>query len=203
MNVKTNYLAFCFFSLYFLLTSGSCKNVQDHESGNTEERSSIEQSHKSDSLKQREQLLKILGDTVPKKRASDLTTNYLNTLNAAAKEDSAKSVYFSKSELDAFAQDILDAGLCSADSIGFRLYFAKYKANDTASSFPGQMTIVIRATCNGKDIPHQINGQGVETTYVAYDFGDVCPPRCDLKNPGLKKKDGSYNTNGNCNGCPQ
>jgi hypothetical protein len=200
MYIKIDIRTLCICLCFSLIAISSCKENSQNSQETLREAPTADLPADSTSGQNEAITLTTLGNPIDAVRAKELTDNYWNTLSSTTRDDDAKSVYFTKSELDIFAQNIIDSSLCTMDEIGFRFYFAKYEPTDTI--FPGQHTIVIRATCSGKDIAHRIIG-GRERGNVAYDFGDVCPPRCDLDKPKDKKKDGTYNVSGNCNGCPQ
>jgi hypothetical protein len=201
MYIKIDIRTLCICLCFSLIAISSCKENSQNSQETLREAPTADLPADSTSGQNEVITLTKLGNPVGAVRAKELTDNYWNTLSSATRDDDAKSVYFTKAELDVFAQNIINAQLCTQESIGYRFYFAKYKPNDTTTPFRGQHTIVIRATCDGKDIPHQIVSD-IENVHVAYDFGDVCPPRCDLANPSTVHQNGRYNVNGNCIGCP-
>ncbi len=151
---------------------------------------------------------KIQGRGIRAAEADVITKQYYTEQDAIANNGNySKSVYFKASELQDFLDAIVETNkelsLCTAEELGVRIYFAKYPQVSTTYPYPGQQTVVLRATCDGKDIRHQINQDESETVFVAYNFGDVCPPRCVPGSTTNYPNAGKYNINGNCVGCPQ
>lgn len=144
---------------------------------------------------------RLLGASIDSTAAGIITRNYYEAIPASMKDLAAKSVYFETNEILNFIDQIRNANLCTG-TLGFRVYFAKYP-NNPSYPYPGQQTVILRATCDGRDLPHQVTAAG-ETVKVAYNYGDVCPPRCNIASPGqVYTSGGEYRTRGNCNGCPQ
>jgi hypothetical protein len=139
---------------------------------------------------------RIVGAGITGEMALRYTKEYSDSVDST----DAKSVYFAPGELDGFLKKIKENGLCAPEKLGVRIYFAKYPA-ESGSRFPGKNSVILRATCDGKDIPHKIVS-GNETLFVAYNFGDVCPPRCK---PGDATADvmkgGYYRIDSNCTNC--
>jgi hypothetical protein len=124
---------------------------------------------------------------------------YGNQVTDSKRLKAAKSIYFEAQEVIDFLNEVRSKNLCPAgNTLGVRFYLAKYPdtwgvntPNDpNDDKLQNQQTVIIRAVCNGNDIAHSITGN------VAYNFGDVCPPVCNLSLPSEICEGGEYNPNG-------
>jgi|GEM_PF-6297540 len=113
--------------------------------------------------------------------AKKLTDNYLKS----PQDSVEKSVHFYKEELDK---------MLAIDGItGIRVFFAKYDPSYmTFHSVPqlhpyrSRNTVVLRAVKGNKNIHHNVS------RHVAHDYGDICPPYCQIpvysQNPAAVQK---------------
>jgi hypothetical protein len=129
-------------------------------------------------------------------KGQKLTNEFLNYHNSPNPTAFEKSVFFYERDLQN-----LFSGTCNSGNRGIRVYFAKYPDNDTLPDgskhpYAKKFTVVLRATCDNNDLPYT----GTQTDrYVAYDYGDICPPHCKPPMPDNRQKTDYENCTNNGN----
>ncbi|HMG15238.1 MAG TPA: hypothetical protein VK590_07330 [Saprospiraceae bacterium] len=110
---------------------------------------------------------------------------YINSPTPSSGIDLTKSVYFNykilSQEIDTLKAHSIQNGYI-ADSLGFRIHFAKYDGNNNAIraylvsnnilDLSGRNTVLLQVTHKGKPA-YDLNGQSI---YM--NMGDLCPRNC-------------------------
>ena len=198
--------SFSLFSLVILLLVSSCgKNKREELTQNREAEELAKRKEAEELAKNKEVEEFVASRCITASDAQTIANNYYTTNQNPL---TSKSIYFPIDRLEWFLNQIKSSqsSLCNDGTLGVRFYLAKYTNNvvqsqGLPSTYVDKLTVIMRATCNGEDIPHTTN----ETPCVAFNYGDVCPPLCDVNNPGtvFPASAGNYNSSGNCTGCPQ
>lgn len=103
------------------------------------------------------------------------TWNYFDQLDDLIAMTEAKSVHFKLNELMAFLGEYGNNETLCTGTKGIRIYFSKYPSNYGVTKYIRKHHVILRYTCDGKDIEHSTTMPN-----TAYNFGDVCPPMCNL-----------------------
>ncbi len=88
-------------------------------------------------------------------------------------EDSTKWVFYYKKDIET----VLATLPAECSNCGIRMYLKNHVSNMSTSQskpnpYAGRATIVLRATFEGADI--------IDNANAMYDYGDVCPPNCNV-----------------------